>query len=250
MSSGTTPASSGSSRLGNVLSGVAVALGCLLFLGGFAWGAVTYQPYSVPTDSMKPAVDPGDRLLAQRIDGSDVHRGDVVVFTDPQWGNASLVKRVVGVGGDKIACCDAQGRLTVNGTPVAEPYLEERGPSSGTAFSVTVPEGSLFMLGDNRSVSEDSRIHLTDAAHGAVPVGAVSARVDARIWPLGRIGGIARPSSFAALPGGVSAPGPLTPIAAAVVAGAVLVLGGAAHGPIAARRARRRARQRVPAEVS
>ncbi|MCW0121709.1 signal peptidase I, partial [Bacillus subtilis] len=91
---------------------------------GFVWAAVVYQPYTVPTDSMSPTVKPGDRVLAERIDGADVRRGDVVVFTDEVWGATPMVKRVVGVGGDKVACCDREGRLTVNGTPVDEPYLD------------------------------------------------------------------------------------------------------------------------------
>ncbi|MCZ9346523.1 S26 family signal peptidase, partial [Streptomyces sp. TRM76130] len=61
------------------MSGVAVALGMVLFLGGFVWGAVVYRPYTVPTDSMAPTIGAGDRILAERVDGTDVRRGDVVV---------------------------------------------------------------------------------------------------------------------------------------------------------------------------
>lgn len=248
MSTSASRESGGRGRLGNVLSSLAVALGCALFLGGFVWGAIVYQPYTVPTDSMQPTVNPGDRVLAQRLHGAAVHRGDIVVFTDQDWGNVPLVKRVVGVGGDKVACCDKQGHLTVNSTPVTEPYLNDRGPASATGFSVRVPTGRLFMLGDNRSVSEDSRVHLTDA-DGTVPVSAVAARVDATLWPLGRMSDAKRPTSFAALPGGVSSPGPVNLIGSAVVAGTVLIFGGAAYGPIAGRRERRRNRRRVPAEA-
>jgi signal peptidase I len=240
--------SGGRGRLGNLLSGLAVALGCVLFLGGFVWGAIAYQPYTVPTDSMQPTVNPGDRVLAQRIDGDKVHRGDVVVFTDPVWGDVPLVKRVVGVGGDKIACCDKQGHLTVDGKPVTEPYLKQSGPASATGFSVKVPAGHLFMLGDNRAVSEDSRVHLTQD-DGSVPDGAVSARVDARLWPLGRLAEVTRPAGFAALPGGVSTEGPVKLVGVSVVAGAVLIFGGAAYGPIAGRREKRRERRRVPVQA-
>ena len=243
MSSRDTHANNGHGRLGNVLSGLAVAVGCLLFLGGFAWGAVVYRPYTVPTDSMQPTVNPGDRVLAQRIKGDQVHRGDVVVFNDPQWGNEPMVKRVVGVGGDKIACCDKQGRLTVNGTPVDEPYLLQHGQAPIPA--TTVPPGQLFMLGDNRQVSMDSRVHLSDADHGAVPSGEVAARVDAVVWPLGTLKQVSRPAAFAAMPGGVSTPGPITWIASATAAGVLLILGGAAYGPIAGRRRRRAERRRV-----
>jgi signal peptidase I len=221
-------------RLGLRLSGLAVALGCVLFLGGFGWAAATYRPYTVPTNSMQPTVEPGDKVLAQKTSGSDTHRGDVVVFKDKLWGDLPLVKRVVGVGGDKVACCNKQGRLTVNGTPVAESYLKGGGPASLNGFKTTVPKGELFVLGDNRAVSDDSRVHLDDAEQGSVPAGDVRARVDATAWPLGRMGMLSRTSSFDALPGGgASAQGPLRWLAVMVVAGVVLILGGAAYGPLA-----------------
>ncbi|MFI2779016.1 signal peptidase I [Streptomyces sp. ALB3] len=245
----------GRGRLGNVLSNLAVAVGCVLFLGGFAWGAVVYAPYTVPTDSMAPTVNAGDRVLAERVDGEDVRRGDVVVFTDPTWGAVPMVKRVVGVGGDKIACCDEGGRLTVDGKPVEEPYLRVNGassPASGSGapaspqdFTATVPEGQLFLLGDERNTSLDSRVHLEDAGQGSVPRGAVQARVDAVAWPMN--GMIGRPEAFAALPGGVSSEGPLPLQAGALVVGVVLILGGAAYGPLAGRSARRAARAEASA---
>lgn len=133
----------GHGRLGNRLSGLAVALGCVLFLGGFVWGAVLYQPYTVPTDSMHPTVKSDSRVLAERVDGEEVRRGDVVVFQDSVWGAVPMVKRVVGVGGDKVACCDKSGRLTVNGKPVEEPYLRSRGPTpSGLSTARTSPRAS------------------------------------------------------------------------------------------------------------
>ncbi|MCM2425873.1 signal peptidase I [Streptomyces sp. RKAG337] len=227
-------------RLGHVLSGLAVAMGCVLFLGGFAWGAVTYRPYTVPSQSMQPTVEPGDRILAQRVDGSEVRRGDIVVFQDQLWGSATLVKRVVGVDGDVITCCDQQGRMLVNGKPVEESYLLHEGPASITPFKTTVPKGQLFLLGDNRAESLDSRVHMTGGETGTVPRGAVRARVDAVAWPLGRLGMVDRAKNFTALPGGVSQPGPLRWITVAVFAGAVLILGGAAYGPIARRLRRRR----------
>ncbi|GGX73069.1 signal peptidase I [Streptomyces fructofermentans] len=229
----------GHGRLGSVLSGLAVALGCVLFLGGFAWGAVVYQPYTVPTDSMSPTIAGGDRVLAERIDGSEVERGDVVVFKQASWGNLPMVKRVVAVGGDTVACC-TDGKLTVNGKKIDEPYLPEGSEAeSGSIPSVKVPEGRLFLLGDERSGSLDSTAHLTEAGSGTVPRGSVSARVDAVAWPMN--GMLARPTGFEEL-GGISEPGPLRLVLTAVVAGAVLVLGGAAYGPIAQRAGRRRGR--------
>ncbi|NLU69747.1 signal peptidase I [Streptomyces sp. HNM0574] len=223
--------------LGNTLSGAAVALGCVLFLGAFLWGALLYQPYSVPTDSMNPTVKAGDRVLAERIDGKDVRRGDVVVFQDDLWGTVPMVKRVIGVGGDKIACCGDGGRVTVNGDPLDEPYLKDKGPDSQTSFpQTTVPDGKLFLLGDNRIDSLDSRVHLEEGDSGAVPRTAVQARVDAVAWPSADLGMLAPPTGFEQLPGGTSQPGPLRLLVTAVVAGAVLILGGAAYGPLTRRR--------------
>ncbi|MYY05431.1 MULTISPECIES: signal peptidase I [unclassified Streptomyces] len=229
-------ADDGRGRLGARLSSVAVAIGCVLFLGGFAWGAVLYRPYTVPTGSMTPTVNAGDKVLAQRVDGGDVRRGDVVVFTDTQWGDMPMVKRVVGTGGDKIVCCGKDGRLTVNGIPIDEPYLRSSGRASGEDFTAEVPKGQLFLLGDDRTVSLDSRVHLSDATHGSVPRGAVQARVDAVAWPLGSM--IDRPEAFAALPGGVSSAGPLKLQLTAMAVGVVLILGGAVYGPLAARSSR------------
>lgn len=235
------------SRRGRVLSGLAVAVGCVLFLGGFAIGALLYQPYAVPTDSMAPAVSAGDRVLAQRIDGGEVRRGDVVVFEDPAWGQATMIKRVVGIGGDTVACCTGDGLLTVNGEPVAEPYLDEESEGATEPFEVEVPEGEMFLLGDHRADSLDSRSMITDTSAGSVPLDAVTARVEAVVWPLGRAGSLPDPEGFAGLPGGVSGGGPLGLLFLAVVVGGLLVLGGGAYGPLARRRALRRGRRAVPA---
>ncbi|QKW09457.1 signal peptidase I [Streptomyces sp. NA04227] len=229
----------GRGRLGSKLSGIAVALGCVLFLGGFVWGALLYQPYTVPTDSMSPTISAGDRVLAERIDGSEVRRGDVVVFKDKNWGDLPMVKRVVAVGGDRVACC-TDGKLTVNGKQIDETYLKPGEPAATSGIpTVTVPEGRLFLLGDERSGSLDSSAHLKDVGHGTVERANVDARVDAVAWPLD--GMLPSPDGFADLPGGTSQPGPLRLLVGAVVLGAVLVLGGAAYGPIAGRLGRRRA---------
>ncbi|MFD4790553.1 signal peptidase I [Streptomyces sp. NPDC058459] len=226
--------------LGGKLSGAAVALGLLLFLAGFGWAAVSYRPYTVPTSSMAPTIDAGDRVLAQRVDGAKVRRGDVVVFGDKTWVTGSdLVKRVVAVGGDTVACC-TDGKLTVDGKPVDEPYLPKGAPAEIQGFgTVKVPEGRLFLLGDERQGSLDSTAHLTDAAGGTVSRSAVVARVDSVVWPMR--GMLARPTGFEAL-GTLSKPGPLPLIEVMIVAGAVLVLAGAAYGPVAAGLGRTRAR--------
>ncbi|WP_053848453.1 signal peptidase I [Streptomyces sp. NRRL B-24085] len=218
------------SRTGQRLSGLAVALGLVLFLGGFAWGAVIYRPYTVPTSSMTPTIDAGDRVLAQRVDGDEIRRGDVVVFTDKTWvTNAPVVKRVVAVGGDTVSCC-TDGKLTVNGKQIDETYLKGGPVEVKSIPTVKVPKGRLFLLGDERQGSLDSSAHLTDAAQGTVALSAVTARVDAVAWPMK--GMLERPASFETL-GALSSPGPLRTIAVLIVAGAVLVLGGGAYGPVA-----------------
>ncbi|MFJ1971572.1 signal peptidase I [Streptomyces sp. NPDC087903] len=228
------------SRTGQRLSGLAVALGLLLFLGGFGWGAVVYRPYTVPTSSMSPTIAAGDRVMAERVDGSEVRRGDVVVFTDKTWvSNAAVVKRVVAVGGDTVACC-TNGKLTVNGKQIEEPYLPKGSLAEITDFpTVTVPKGRLFLLGDERQGSLDSTAHLADAAGGTVSRTAVSARVDAVVWPMN--GMLKRPTGFETL-GTLSTPGPLRAVVALIIAGAVLILGGGAYGPIAKRMGGARAR--------
>ncbi|MFJ8014705.1 signal peptidase I [Streptomyces sp. NPDC096339] len=247
----------GRGGLGNVLSGIAVAIGFALFLGGFVWGAVVYRPYTVPTDSMMPTVKPGDRVLAQRIDDGEVRRGDVVIFTDSTWSDSPMVKRVVGIGGDTVKCCGAHGELTVNGTPLDEPYIDDTKPSTGlemppgqsaptgTPFEVTVPEGNLFLMGDRRGASLDSRAHLQEAGRGTVPREAVSARVDALAWPAMSM--LERPKTYESLPGGTSGHGPLLLQLAAVAAGAVLVVLGAAYGPVARILGRGRRQERAGA---
>ncbi|WP_406725297.1 signal peptidase I [Streptomyces sp. GD-15H] len=227
-------------RTGQRLSSLAVALGVVLFLGGFAWGAVVYRPYTVPTTSMAPTIGAGDRVLAQRIDSGDVRRGDVVVFEDTNWANVPVLKRVVAVGGDTVSCCE-DGRLKVNGTEIDEPYLpEDEVAGSGDFPEVTVPKGRLFLLGDERAGSVDSTSHLTDAANGTVSRGAVRARVDAVVWPVD--GMLKAPTGFEEL-GALSSPGPLRTIVALVSAGAVLILGGAAYDPLAKRAGAARARK-------
>ncbi|WP_338895863.1 signal peptidase I [Streptomyces sp. TG1A-60] len=232
MSGTTRRTDEGRGRLGSKLSGLAVALGCVLFLGAFLWGAVAYQPYSVPTDSMAPTITSGDRILAERIDGADIERGDVVVFRQETWGNSPMVKRVVAVGGDTVACC-TDGKLTVNGKKIDEGYLPKGQDAELTGIpEITVPKGRLFLLGDERSGSLDSTAHLTEAGSGTVPRTNVDARVDAVVWPME--GMLDRPTGFEEL-GPLSSPGPLPLITTALVVGMVLVLGGAAYGPVAKR---------------
>jgi signal peptidase I len=151
-----------------------------------------------------------------------------------------MVKRVVAVGGDTVSCCQ-DGKLKVNGKEIDETYLPKGTPAEMSNFpTVTVPEGRLFLLGDERGNSVDSTAHLTDAASGTVARSAVDARVDSVVWPME--GMLERPIGFEPL-GVLSSPGPLQTITFLVIAGAVLVLGGGAYGPIAKRTGAARARR-------
>ncbi|MDH6136984.1 signal peptidase I [Kitasatospora sp. MAA4] len=226
---GSPPARRAGRRAGAVLQGVALAVGLVLLLGGFGLIAVDYRPYSVPTGSMEPTIGINDTVLARKVGGAAVGRGDVVVFHDRSWGSETLVKRVVGVGGDTVACCDAQGRLTVNGTPVDEPYLNRNAlqgvtPLASTPFTATVPAGRLFVLGDNRVGSQDSRVHLDQLA-GTVATGDVLGRVEATAWPWARVGLLGRTPAFDALGGaGDDRSGPLEQAGYAMLAGAALIV--------------------------
>ncbi|WP_316526071.1 signal peptidase I [Kitasatospora brasiliensis] len=231
----------GDRRPAAVLQGVALALGLVLMIGGFALIAVDYRPYSIPTASMHPTLRAGDTVLARKAGGGDIGRGDVVVFRDQAWGGELMVKRVVAVGGDTVATTGDEHRLTVNGQPVNEPYLATQG-RQGDSFSVTVPQGRLFLLGDNRVGSLDSRTHL-EVDGGTVPADAVEARVEATVLPFGRMGLLDRVTDFDGFAGPkASQPGPLGPAAYASVAGAVLIIVTSAVGGVAglARRLRGR----------
>ncbi|MGW4805378.1 signal peptidase I [Kitasatospora sp. NPDC004272] len=210
----------------SIVQGVAIALGFVMLVGGFAVLALQYRPYRIPTSSMSPTLEAGDTVLART--GGAAGRGDIVVFQDQDWGPATLVKRVVAVGGDTVSG-DAEGRITVNGHQVSEPYLTALG-TGGTAFSVTVPEGRLFLLGDFRGNSLDSRSHL-DVAFGSVPVSGVRARVEAVIRPLSRLGLEPRATAFDGL-GGPRAhqAGPLVPAVWTSAGGAVLIVAASAAG--------------------
>lgn len=157
-------------------------LGLVLAVGGFGWLREAYGVSTVGGNSMRPTYGRGDRVVWERVGGSGVRRGDVVVFTPPEsYGfDGPLMKRVVGVGGDRVRCCSVAGsreRVTVNGNPVEEPYVYG-GDADGVhrPYDVKVPEGRLFLLGDHRADSQDSRFHL-DEQGGTVSADAVLGRV-------------------------------------------------------------------------
>lgn len=175
------------------------------------------QPFYVPSGSMEQTLQINDRVIASKISTtiSGVSRGEIMVFKDPGgWlpmpvetddsglrgafktaltfvgllpsdSGDDLVKRVIAVEGDQIACCDDQGHIVLNGVSLDESsYIN--GPTDQVLFDVTVPPGGMFVMGDNRGNSADSRFHL-DQNKGAVPVTDAVGRVVMVVWPFSRL---------------------------------------------------------------
>lgn len=200
------------SRSVRVAAGAAFVATVLLLVSAFV-----VQPFLIPSSSMAPTLQVGDRVMVNKFAyrfGNHPERGDVVVFdgrgsfvreeepgggpvtdllraagaaaglTEPS--GTDYVKRVVGVGGDRVRCCDERGRVEVNGVPVTEDYLHEGDEPSSVPFDVRVPGGRLWMMGDHRSDSSDSRDHLGEPGGGTVPLDRVVGRVDWIGWPADR----------------------------------------------------------------
>jgi len=204
--------------------------------------AFVVQVFAIPSGSMENTLQPGDRVLVNKLvyRFRDIARGDVVVFSGQgSWGpdappppgnplvrfwdgvtnligisapGTDYIKRVIGVPGDHVACCDA-GRVTVNGVPLSEQsYVHPGDVPSQVVFSVTVPPGRLWVLGDNRANSDDSRYRRDDPGSGTIPESAVVGRAFVIIWPPSRIGDLPIPATFgqaglrAAAAGAVTAP--------------------------------------------
>ncbi|WP_181766146.1 signal peptidase I [Streptomyces albidus (ex Kaewkla and Franco 2022)] len=200
------------SRSARVYLGVASLLGVLLLVSAFV-----VQPFLIPSSSMTPTLEVGDRVLVNKLAyriGNSPGRGDVVVFDGTESfvngeetnGNrvtgfvrkagaavglmrpseTDYVKRVIGVGGDHVRCCDKRGRIEVNGDPLDEGYLHDGDDPSAVPFDIEVPPGRLWVMGDHRSDSSDSRDHLGDPGGGTVPVERVIGRADGIAWPMKR----------------------------------------------------------------
>ena len=181
------------------------------------------RSFYIPSASMENTLQINDRImvnqLVPRVFG--LSRGDVVVFTDPGgWlagesapssnlpplqqfvenalsvvgltapdSNNHLIKRVIGLPGDHVSCCNAQGQIMINGVGVNEPYVllaPGETKASGTSFDVTVPAGELFVMGDNRYNSRDSRYQTGTPLHGFVPISDVVGQAFVLTWPVSR----------------------------------------------------------------
>jgi signal peptidase I len=195
------------------------------------------QAFFIPSASMRDTLIEGDRVVVSKLTPGvfELEHGDIVVFRDPGgWlgpvgvpptgsgrtvlnevltfvgllppdAGEHLIKRLIGLPGDRVACCDALGRLTVNGVPIVEPYLKPGSVPSESHFDVIVPDDRLWMMGDNRQNSEDSRAHLGEPGGGMVPLDDVVGKAFVVMWPLDRFTLLRDPSAtFAAVPPGSS----------------------------------------------
>lgn len=176
--------------------------------------------FYIPSGSMENTLQIGDRIAVNKFGAlfSEIKRGEVVVFGDPdKWLGAALeptdpkpiamiksglaavgvlpdpakqflIKRVIGVGGDNVSCCDSDGKVQVNGTSITEPYIYEGDKPSETKFNVDVPEGFIWVMGDHRAASTDSRYQPDSANNGMVPLSKVVGRAIFIIWPFGNAG--------------------------------------------------------------
>ena len=183
-----------------------------------------FQSFWIPSGSMEPTLIYGDRILVSkwRPDPLPLRRGDIVVFKDPGgWldhapedggslrfigkeiltftgllpedAGEHLVKRVIGLPGDHVECDDPDGKVKVNGEEINETYIAPGARPCGDTFSVTVPDGRLWVMGDNRENSADSRKHLGLPGGGTVPRENVVGTAFAIVWPFDRFTGLGNP---------------------------------------------------------
>jgi signal peptidase I len=190
-----------------ILLGVAIVVAILV-------RAFILQTFYIPSESMEHTLNINDRVLVNKLvyDFRDPRRGEIIVFNSPDsWrgdpSETDFIKRVIGVGGDHLICCDPQHRLQINGHSLDEPYLNQDGaaglPSSPDAFDITVPQGRLWVMGDNRFHSGDSReqyIHTHDVVASTISVKAVIGRAFVIFWPFSRAGWLSVPKSYDAIP--------------------------------------------------
>jgi signal peptidase I len=217
--------------------------------------AFVVQVFSIPSGSMENTLLPGDRILVSKTvyKFRSITRGDIVVFSgagswDPPdqppgnwlagiWADATnlvgiagpdtdYVKRVIGIPGDHVVCCNAQGQVTVNNVPLSESsYVYPGDDASDMRFNITVPPGRLWVMGDNRGDSDDSRYRQNDPGDGTIPESAVVGRAFLVIWPLSRVSDLPIPNTFKQA--GLSAAAAVAAAPPATVAGGSALAGAA-----------------------
>ncbi|MFE0590408.1 signal peptidase I [Micromonospora echinospora] len=190
-----------------VLLGVAILVAVLV-------RAFVLQTFFIPSPSMENTLQIDDRVLVNKLvyDFRSPERGEVIVFKAPtEWsGNPDgedYIKRVIGVGGDRVVCCDDQDRLMINGRSLDEPYVYSvdgrRDKPADQEFDVTIPKGRLWVMGDHRSASGDSLEHwerLQDIDLATIPVDDVVGRAFTVFWPVSRATWLSVPTGFEGIP--------------------------------------------------
>jgi signal peptidase I len=191
-----------------ILLGIAVLVAVLV-------KAFIVQTFFIPSGSMEHTLNIDDRVLVNKLvyDFRDPHRGEIVVFEAPgEWRSVptedDFIKRVIGVGGDHVVCCDAQGRISVNGKALDETYVYQDGAGVGDApsrdaFDVVVPNGRLWVMGDHRSESGDSRElygRTSNVTRSTIPVDAVVGKAFILFWPFSRADWLTTPDPFNDIP--------------------------------------------------
>jgi signal peptidase I len=142
-------------RRGRIIYWGLSGLAAVILAGGLATAGATTRTFTEPSTSMEPAIRPGDRLVV--VTHVPVRRGEVIVEQQPP-SDDYFVRRVIGLPGDRVACCTGAGQVTVNGKVLHETYLPAGTTPSQLRFHVTVPPGRLWLMGDNRLVASDSRL--------------------------------------------------------------------------------------------
>jgi signal peptidase I len=177
--------------------------------------AFVVQTFFIPSQSMEHTLNIDDRVLVNKLvyDFREPHRGEVLVFVSPEsWRSdpteKDFIKRVIGVPGDHITCCDPQGRIQVNGHPLDEPYILPNTDHTGQQaapqnFDIVVPPGRLWVMGDNRYSSGDSlqnwRTH-NDMQQATIPIDSVVGRAFVLFWPFSRMTWLSVPPTFDSVP--------------------------------------------------
>jgi signal peptidase I len=226
---------SGLAVLGAAVKEFAIVVGMALVLS-FIVKTWLLQAFYIPSGSMEDTLVLNDRVIVSKLTPGpiDLKRGDIIVFADPgQWLDEApkaeqgpiatvvtdtltfvgllpdnsenhLIKRVIGLPGDHVVCCDEGGRITINGTAIKEPYLKPGDAASEQDFDITVPSGRVWVMGDHRSNSADSRAHdgpENNGSQGSVDERLIVGRAVALVWPLDHLTWLSNPTAtFATVP--------------------------------------------------
>jgi len=196
-----------------ILLGVAILVAVLV-------RAFVLQTFYIPSPSMEHTLNVLDRVLVNKLvyDFRDPRRGEIIVFKAPQdWQSGTegedFIKRIIGVPGDHVVCCDAQNRLQINGHSLDEPFIYKdadgtQDPAADEAFDITVPAGRLWVMGDHRSASGDSLEHYeqtNDIQEATIEEDSIVGRAFTVFWPVSRATWLSVPKEFDAIPDSATA---------------------------------------------